>query len=450
MARSPRPWEATFKAAVADEAAGRLDDAVAKLNLTLGQAPGEAAVFRQLGVVLHKQERYEAALAAFRRARDIQASPVQWSNIGIALRDMGRFDEAAEAFAGASALQPDHARYAFRHGYCLLKAMRAAEAVPVLERAVALADPDDDAELTLALALLTAGDLERGWTAYEARWRHKSSLAEPLPEKRWDGRPIDGRLLVVAEQGLGDALQFVRYAALARQRCGHLVVQTHKGSEVLMAGARGVDEVASRGQPMPACDAAIGMLSLPRLFGTTLETIPAEAPYIEVDAAWRAAVRARLAPLGRLRKIGIAWAGNPKHAEDKRRSIPFRHFLELLDVPGLALLSLQKGPGGNQVAACGATGLVSVLQNQIDTLPGTAALIAELDLVITCDTAIAHLAGALGRPVWILLSSTADWRWMASREDSPWYPTARLFRQDRPGDWEGVFRKVVAALREGL
>jgi len=216
-----------------------------------------------------------------------------------------------------------------------------------------------------------------------------------------------------------------------------------------MARAAGVDEVVARGVPVPQCEAVIGMLSLPRLFGTTLATIPAETPYIHVDDEARAAARALLAPLGRLRRIGIVWAGNPKHAEDRRRSLPFHHFLELFAVPGLALISLQKGPGAEQREACGAAGLVSALPQQTDNLPGTAALISELDLVITCDTSIAHLAGALGKPVWILLASTADWRWMATREDSPWYPTARLFRQDQPGDWAGVFRKVVAALREG-
>jgi tetratricopeptide (TPR) repeat protein len=448
MAKRTVTWQDTFKAALADEQAGRLDEAIAKLNLTIRQAPLQGTVYRQLGVLLHKQERYAAALAAFRRALErLPDTAVQWSNIGITLRDMDRFDEGAEAMARACTLAPDNAKYAFRQGYCLLKAMRAGEAVEALDRAVALDDPDGDAALTLALALLTDGQLERGWPAYEARWGHKSSIAEPYPEKRWDGRPIKGTLLVSVEQGLGDTINFIRYAAMSRERCGRLVLRTHKGSESLMRRVAGVDDVILRGEEPPPFEAAIGLLSLPRVFGTTLETIPAPVSYVAPGEAEQEKARALFAPLQDLRKVGIVWAGNPKHAEDRRRSIPFEKFLELLDVPRVALVSLQKGARVEEAAASGVSGMVSDMQRRMETLEDTAALISALDLVIACDTAVAHLAGAMGKPVWILLSKTSDWRWLTEREDSPWYPSARLFRQKKEGDWDELFERVTAALK---
>ena len=448
MARRVATWQDTFKAALADEQAGRIDDAIAKLNLAVRQAPLQGALYRQLGVLLHGQARYPAALAAFRRALERQPdTAVQWSNIGITLRDMDRFDEAAEAMARACALAPENAKYAFRQGYCLLKAMRPGEAVPALERAVALEDPEGDAALTLALALLTDGQLARGWPAYEARWGHKTSIAEPWPEKRWDGRPLKGTLLVSVEQGLGDTINFIRYAAMARERCACLVLRTHKGSESLMRQVEGVDEVILRGEPVPPFEAAIGLLSLAGIFGTTLETIPARVPYVVPGEEACATAQKLFAPLQDLRKVGIVWAGNPKHSEDKRRSIPFEKFLELLDVPRVALISLQKGARVEEAAASGVSGLVSDMQRRMETLEDTAGLISGLDLVISCDTAVAHLAGAMGKPVWILLSHTADWRWLTEREDSPWYPSARLFRQQVAGDWNEVFARVVAALK---
>lgn len=448
MAIRAATWQDTFKAALAAEQAGQLDEAISKLNLAVRQAPLEGVVYRQLGVLLHKQERYEAALGAFRRALErMPGTAVQWSNIGITLRDLDRFDEGAEAMAQACALAPENAKYAFRQGYCLLKAMRPAEAVPCLDRAVTLQDPEGDAALTLALALLTDGQFERGWDAYEARWNHKPSIAEPWPEKRWDGRPIDGTLLLSAEQGLGDTIHFVRYAAMARERCSRLVLRTHKGSESLMRRVAGVDAVIVRGETPPPFDAVLGLLSLPRVFGTRLATIPANVPYIAPGDEVRERTRALFAPLQSLKKVGIVWAGNPKHSEDRRRSIPFAKFLELLAVPGTALISLQKGPRVTEAAESGVAGLISDMQRRMETLEDTAALISGLDLVIACDTAVAHLAGAMGKPIWILLSHTADWRWLTQREDSPWYPSARLFRQTTPGDWDEVFARVVTALK---
>jgi len=448
MAIRAATWKDTFKAALVDEQAGRVDDAIGKLNLAARQAPLEGAVYRQLGVLLHKQERYEAALGTFRRALErLPDSAVQWSNIGITLRDLDRFDEAAEAMAHACALAPENAKYAFRQGYCLLKAMRPDEAVPCLDRAVKLKDPEGDAALTLALALLTDGQFDRGWDAYEARWGHKTSIAEPWPEKRWDGSRIDGTLLLSSEQGLGDTIHFVRYAAMARERCSRLVLRSHKGSQSLMRNVDGVDEVIVRGEPTPPFDAVLGLLSLPRIFGTRMGTIPAQVPYIMPGQAAREKAQGLFAPLASLRKIGIVWAGNPKHSEDRRRSIPFGKFLELLAVPGTALISLQKGPRVEEAAESGVAGLISDMQRRMETLEDTAALVSQLDLVITCDTAVAHLAGAMGKPVWILLSHTADWRWLTKREDSPWYPSARLFRQSIPGDWDEVFARVVASLK---
>jgi len=440
-------WRGLLLAAQRELDAGEDDKALATLGAALRRAPREAAIYRQLGVILHRQKRYEAALACFRRARDEEPnSAVQHANLGIALRDLDRFAEAAEAAAEACRLAPDDPKHHFRRGYALLKAQRPAEAVPVLERAAALDPANNETALTLALALLASGDLQRGWPAYEARFGHKHSVREAFKERRWDGRRLDGTLLVTAEQGLGDALQFVRYVPLAAARCRRLVLQCQSGDEDLFRSVAGVAAVVARNEAPKSFEAAIPLMSLPRVFGTTLETIPADVPYVRVDEARRRRMAALLQPLAARRKVGIVWGGNPRHQEDARRSLPFRHVLELLAAPNVALVSLQKGVRRQEMTQSGAAALVQDMTPHIATLGDNAAAIEQLDLLVACDTGLAHLAGALGKPVWILLASSCDWRWMSGREDSPWYPTARLFRQARPGDWEEVFGRVVAAL----
>jgi hypothetical protein len=272
-----------------------------------------------------------------------------------------------------------------------------------------------------------------------------------FPQPQWDGSPLEGRtILIHAEQGLGDTIQFIRYAPLVKRRGGTVIVECQPVLSQLLAGCPGIDRLIAQGSPLPAFDVHVPLLSLPRIFGTTLADVPAEVPYLFADAALIERWRDELAGVPGV-KIGIAWQGNTRFPADCMRSIPLTHFAPLAQVDGVRLFSLQKGPGREQLAATAAYLPVIDLADRLDEKAGgfmdTAAVVKNLDLIITSDTAIAHLAGALGVPVWVGLALGADWRYLLGREDSPWYPTMRLFRQTRLGDWDGVFERIASELR---
>ncbi len=256
-----------------------------------------------------------------------------------------------------------------------------------------------------------------------------------FPQPRWDGSDLAGRaILLYAEQGLGDTLQFIRYAPLVRERGGKVIVECQPQLAELLRGAAGVDQVIAQGSALPAFAVQVPLLSLPAIFHTTLQNIPAAVPYLRLDAELVQRWGRELPRRGGL-QIGIAWQGNPRHLLDQRRSIALSQFAPLAKVEGVQLVSLQHGPGAEQIRAVAdkfhVTDLASKLGNAARTMLDIAAVIKNLDLVITCDTAIAHLAGALGVQVWVALPLAPDWRWLLQREDSPWYPTMRLFRQTR-------------------
>jgi hypothetical protein len=297
------------------------------------------------------------------------------------------------------------------------------------------------------MAWLLLGDYERGWAEYEWRWRtgemHLPSFAQP----RWDGAPLGGRtVLLYAEQGLGDALQFVRYAPLVRQRGGRVIVACRAPLLRLLAGCAGIDRLADQAGDLPAFDVYAPLLSLPHLLGTTLATVPAAVPYLHADPALVERWRGELAA-GPAFRVGIGWQGSPLHPADRRRSVPVSFFRPLAAVPGVRLYSLQKGTGAEQLGGPHGRFPAEDLSPRLADFADTAAVMKNLDLVITVDTALAHLAGALGLPVWVALPFAPDWRWLTGRDDSPWYPTARLFRQPRAGAWAEVFGALAAELR---
>jgi glycosyltransferase involved in cell wall biosynthesis len=296
------------------------------------------------------------------------------------------------------------------------------------------------------------GDLAKGFEEYEWRWRTsdmaKSKLDVPQPE--WDGSPLDGRIIFLyAEQGLGDTLQFARYAPMVAERGGRVILECQSEIASLLRGLAGVEQVVVRGEQRPPFDVHASLLSLPHLLGTTLETVPAEIPYLTVDparvAAWGEYLDAE-AEAGL--RVGLVWGGNPDHKADRRRSISLDALAPLAQVPGVHFFALQKGPAAVQAdtppEGLKLTNLGPLLGDFVDT----AAVLEHLDLVITVDTSVAHLAGALGRPFWGLLAVAPDWRWLLEREDSPWYPTARLFRQESFGDWSAVVERVAKSLAE--
>lgn len=321
------------------------------------------------------------------------------------------------------------------------------------ERAVALQPDSDVARFNLSMVLLALGDFTEGWRLYEARWRMERTTY-PAHAPPWPGGDPAGRsFLLVAEQGQGDTLHFVRYAPLLAALGAHVHLMVQPALTRLLSSIPGMASVQSLEEPPPACDACVPLLSLPLLFGTTLATIPASVPYLRAAEPDRRVWGKRLSGERRL-KVGLTWAGSAHggqfdaHMVDRRRSLPLAALAPLGDVPGVAFYSLQKGPPAAEVMAP-RSGLTLIdWMDEVRDFADTAALIEQLDLVISVDTAVCHLAGALARPVWVLSRYDACWRWLRDRSGSPWYPTLRLFRQDRPGDWAPVVARVRDALDE--
>jgi hypothetical protein len=306
------------------------------------------------------------------------------------------------------------------------------------------------AHLNRAVGWLRMGRFETGWHEFEWRRLCEDYRVTPLPAPLWDGTPMPDRcLLLHSEQGLGDTIQFIRYAPLVKQRCGSVILQCQAGLKPLLSRCPGVDRLIVRGESLPEYHVQAPLMSVPEILGTTLETVPAEVPYLFADAALTETWRQRLADYSGF-KVGIGWQGNRKYHGDNLRSIPLRNFSPLGRVPHLRLFSLQKGAGAEQIpdlaTECHVVDFGPDFDAKGGTFMDTAAVMRNLDLVITSDTAAAHLAGALGVPVWVALGFSCDWRWLEDRENSPWYPTMRLFRQARLGDWEELFARIAAEL----
>ena len=397
------------------------------LRWALKRDPHHAEAANMEGILLHREERFAEAVTAFERAEALGNKPAA-SNKGNSLLDLGQMDEALRAHEIAVERDPEH----------------------------------PGAIYNLALTELRLGDWEHGWPNYEARWRFKEVHRRPrsFKQPRWDGEPLDGRrVLLHAEQGLGDTIQFCRYATLVAARGGVPVLQVQPPAERLMRSLGVVRaelaETALLGAEPPEFDLECPLLSLPAVFGTTPETAPWPGAYLgaEPELVFQKRLRflnIRPGPMQhsgeRSLRVGLAWAGNPRYKADRQRSMALATLLPLLRIPGITWISLQKGPGAEQLAALPGDVFVSDGSSGDRDLAETAALVASLDLVITTDTCIAHLAGAMEKPLWILLPHLADWRWMEQVETTPWYPTAWLARQSEPGDWRGVVKRVMEEL----
>ena len=292
------------------------------------------------------------------------------------------------------------------------------------------------------------GDFERGWPEYEWRLKCPQFVIPRFPQPPWDGRPLDGRtILLYADHGLGDAIQFIRYAPMVRARCGRVVVVCRAPLARLLATCEGVDLVVVEGSPIPDCDAYAPLMSLPGMFRTDVASIPADIPYLSADPDLVRTWGQDLALPDEL-CVGIAWQGNPAYSRDRHRSFRVDRFEPIARTPGVRLYALQKGYGSEQIAELAGRFPVIDLGGRLTDLMETAAVMMNLDLVIASDTGLAHLGGALGVPTWVALPFEPDWRWLSGRDDTPWYPTMRLFRQRRRGDWDDVFARIAAALDE--
>ena len=428
----------------------RIDEALMDFRKAIEIEPNSVAPLNNCGISLIRLRRYEEALEILDRALSISPDVAElFINKGNALKHLGRFDEALASFDHAIALRPDYAEAYSNRGNCLDEMGRYDEALSCYEDALALQPDHADTHWNIAVNRLRAGDLRTGWVEYEWRWKTKSiqvkhrHFRQPL----WIGaEPIDGKVLLLHnEQGLGDALQFFRYVPLLAARGTRVVLEIDGSLKELLSGLAGVSHCVTKGETLPDFDFHCPLTSLPLAFDTTLGKIPSAVPYISVGAHatdWGIRLHSRNLP-----RVGLVWSGNPNHTNDRNRSMPLECLLPLLDVKA-QFVSLQKDIRPSDQAVLGERNDILHLGAELQSFADTAALIEHLDLVISADTSVAHLAGALGRPVWIFLPYVPDWRWLVDREDSPWYPTARLFRQSQTREWDSVIEAMRRALTE--
>ena len=460
---------------------GRLADARAACGAALRRDGRHAPALHLLGLIALRRGDARAALDPLRRAAAAEPDdPTFLSNLGCALAAAGEPEAALGPLERAVRLAPGRAEARVNLANALRQLGRHADAVTLCEeavasgvrsavlhnalgvalqqagrvdeagvhvRAAAALDPSfAEARVNHAMILLLTGRFEEGWSEYRWRWRARRDPAiRPFPQPHWDGAPAPGRtLLLRAEQGYGDAIQFARYAELAGASGARVLLECHPPLRPLLDTAAGVARAYARGEPLPHFDLQAFLLDLPMVARTTAATIPARVPYLSAEPGRVGRVRGRLRP-SRRPLVGLVWAGDRNHPNDRNRSCGLAAMAPLWAVEGVTFVSVQSGPAAEELAGAPVLGADRV--GAPADFADTAALLAELDLLVSVDTAAAHLAGALGRPVWLALPHAPDWRWQLGRADSPWYPTATLFRQPAPGDWRAVFTAMAGALR---
>jgi tetratricopeptide (TPR) repeat protein len=430
----------------------RHDDALASFDRALALRPDLVDAITNRGNALNGLKRYDEALASYDRAIVCQpAHAGAHYNRGTTLHQMTRYEEAVASYDRAIALQPNYPEAYSNRGASLWELKRHDEALASYDRAIAIAPEFPEAHWNAASLRLLTGDFERGWAEYEWRWKYKTLAAgrRNFTQPQWGGEPIEGKaILLHSEQGLGDAIQFCRYVPLVAARGGRVILEVDGRLRDLMSSLDGASQVLSPGDVLPHFDVHCPLLSLPGAFHTLLETVPSHVPYLRPSAERLAKWNSRLGPKQGFR-IGLIWSGNPAHHRDQARSIELAALTPLLDA-GAAFFSLQKDPRPADAAVLAGRSDVVQIADELADFSDTAAVMAQLDLIISVDTSTVHLAGALGRPVWILLPYLPDWRWLLDRADSPWYPTARLFRQDETRQWDTVIPRVRSALLELL
>jgi Flp pilus assembly protein TadD len=458
---------------------GRLAEAEDIYRAILKDNPDDANALNLLGSLAGELGRYDEAITLLKKAAAIGPTHAQFhGNLGALYQKLYRYDKAIASLRTAVALRPDYAVAHQNLGNAYLAVSDLKNAEMDLRKAVALAPTWDaaqndlgcvyrqlgkldqaaaqfkaahqvnpnypDANWNLALIDLLLGNFDAGWKGYE--WRTKCpgiTIRRDIAQPRWTGGDIRGKtILLHAEQGFGDTFQFIRYAPMVAERGATVIVESQPDLVNVLQSVRGISQIIPFGQPTPAFDAHSPLMSLPLAFGTTLQSIPATTPYIDASPERIADWSRRLGPHAK-KRLGLAWFGRPTHPDDRRRSIPLQQFAPFQEIESAQFVSLQINPPGSLLPGLDLKDFSADLHDFQDT----AALIANLDLVISVDTAVAHLAAAMNKPVWLLLPFIPDWRWLLNRGDSPWYPSMKLFRQPSLGDWTSVIANVADALR---
>jgi len=439
---------------------GRLAEAATNYRAALRLHPDLFPAVANLGIVLRALGDAHGAEQFLRQAAAMQPDSADvCCNLGLLLSETGRAEEALALLRRALALRPEFPEAAYNLANALAGLSRYDEAQSAYRTAIALRPDYHDAHWNLAHVLLLRGEWAAGWEAFEHRWRVEQlrALARSYDAPLWNGQELAGKTIFLHhEQGFGDTIQFVRYAPLLARRGARVLLEAQPQLRRLFSSLEGVAQLLGRDDPRPAFDYHCPVMSLARGFGTRPDTAPANIPYLAAPAEDRARWRARLGRASGLR-VGLVWSSpaaaagqGPAQAHKANRSISLDLLQPLMRLPGIELIGMQTGPGSASLPEAGAMATIRNLGSEVGDFADNAALIEEIDLLVTIDTAAAHLGGALGKRTWVLLASQADWRWLSGRADTPWYPSVRLFRQPAPGDWPAAIGQLVDALRPEL
>lgn len=440
--------DAWFRLGVLEQVMGLTDDAARRYRHVLELKNDHVEAMINLGNILRLRGEYDEAISLLERAATVKPDHAStYNTLGAVYKDRDDLDTAIAHYRKALELDPHFAEALNNLGVALQEKAQFQEAEKVFRQAVA-SDPNlAEAHFNLASVLLLSGNFREGWEEYE--WRLKlTDSRSPILAKPWTGEDIAGKsILLLAEQGFGDTIQFIRYAPRLAERGATVSVACQRELVTLFERVQGISQVVDIAGPLPACDVECYLLSIPRLMRTNLDEVPSDVPYFSADPEaverWRQIIGKKDAY-----RVGLAWSGDPAYRKDRVRSLRMEQLAPLLKVPGAAFYKLQKDAGSGESPHQVMESAVFDYTPMIQDFADTAACIETLDLVISVDTSIAHLAGALGKPVWTLLPYIPDWRWLLNRDDSPWYPTMRLFRQPSPGDWEAVISNVAKELEK--
>jgi len=434
--------EAHYREGLQHQDAGRHAEAEASYRRSLALDPRQPKAHNNLGCVLQMQGRLDEAVASFRAALALAPELAQANqNLAAITRDAAAAQKALEAYRLLIEASPCDAELRNNFGNVCRELGLHREAAAAFAEAVRLAPDYAAAHFSRAFELLLLGEYAEGLAEFEWRWKVRGlgTPARRFTQPQWDGGAIGGTLLLHAEQGFGDTLSMVRYASLAAARAGRVIVECQPELHGLVREVRGVAEVLAPGAVLPRFDAHAPLMSLPHVFRTTRQSVPWDGAYLRAEPS-----RLPIAASGAQQRIGLAWAGQPSQADDRKRSLSLAALAPLAQAPQVEFFGLQKGAAAGQTPPAGMR--FTALGSRFADFSDTAAVISQLDLVITVDTSVAHLAGAMGVPTWVLLSTIPDWRYGAEGERTPWYPTMRLFRQRRDGDWEDVVSRAAQAL----
>ena len=452
--RNPAFLDAHYNLGNALHMKGNLEEAITCYRNVLHLKPGDYEAWNNLGNVLKEKECFVEATASYQEALQINPNfALAFSNLGTVFQDQGEFAKAQQNYQKALDIDPQCISAHNNMGVALREQGYLDEAIAYFQKAVDINPADPEAHWNMAITSLLAGKLAEGWREYEWRFKRKNVIVVErlFSQPRWNGSDIQGRVIVLyAEQGLGDMVHFIRYAPLVAGKGATVIVECQKELVPLVQSVQGVADVFEKGAELPAFDVWCPLLSLPLLFATTSENIPADVPYLQVQKEMKETWRQRVLSDPPGFRVGLVWAGNPKYRHDRIRSCPLELFRKLGEIEGVQLYSLQKGGAAGQAKLpLGEVDIIDYM-DEVRHFADTAALIENLDLVISVDTAVLHVAGAMGKRAWALLPYAPDWRWMLNRNDSPWYPTVKLFRQPKYGDWESVLNEVSCELRKEI